>query len=260
VTTPPYSITWDTTTATAGGHVLTAEAIDTSGNVGDSTPVNVSVQNPAPTMTCFVLQAQVNARGNGTVTTSSFHTAAAGETLFAFVSSDGPSASGSQTATVSGSGLTWTLIKRSNAQPGDAEVWEAVAPSVLTSATVTSKLAKTGYAESLDVIAMEGVRGAGASVAGSASTGAPSVNLTTTDDTSLVFAVGHDWENATARTLPGGWVMLDQWINTSVGDTYWTQYTNTPTGAAGSVVNVSDTAPTNDRWDLVAVELLNDDS
>jgi hypothetical protein len=48
-------------------------------------------------------------------------------------------------------------------------------------------------------------------------------------------------------------------VNTGVGDTYWSQYTSIPTGAAGSVVTVNDTAPTSDRWNLVAVELLNDD-
>ena len=128
--------------------------------------------------------------------------------------------------------MTWTLVKRSNAQAGDSEVWQATAPSVLTSATVTSTEAKTGYSQSLTVIAMEGVKGVGTAVAGSGSTGAPSVNLTTTGPTSLVFAVGNDWDGAVARTLPSGWVMLDQWVNTGVGDTYWTQYTNAPTGPA----------------------------
>jgi hypothetical protein len=54
--------------------------------------------------------------------------------------------------------------------------------------------------------------------------------------------------------------MLDQVVNTSSGDTFWSQYTNQPTGAAGSVVVATDTAPTNDQWNLVAVELINDDS
>ena len=259
VTSAPYAVNWDTTTATAGNHVLTAKATDTSGNVGTSTAVTVTVQNPAPPMTCFVMQAQVSVHGSGNVTTQSFHTAMAGEELFAFVSADGPSAGGSQSVTVSGAGLTWTLVKRSNAQAGDSEVWQAAAPGVLTSATVTSREAKTGNSQSLTVIAMEGVKGVGAAVAASGSTGAPSVNLTTAGATSLVFAVGNDWDKAVARTLPSGWVMLDQWVNTGVGDTYWTQYTNTPTGAAGSVINAKDTAPTNDRWNLVAVELLNDD-
>jgi hypothetical protein len=45
--------------------------------------------------------------------------------------------------------------------------------------------------------------------------------------------------------------------------TYWSQYTTTTTsqttGAAGTVVNAGDTAPTNDQWNLVAIELLSDD-
>jgi hypothetical protein len=257
VTGPQYAISWDTTTVTSGQHVLSAQATDTSGNVGTSSNVNVTVQNPAPPMTCFVMQAKVSTHATATVaTTPSFHTAAAGEVLLAFVAADGPAGS-SQSVTVSGAGLTWKLVKRANAQAGDSEVWAATAPSVLSNATVTSTEARRGYSQNLTVIAMEGASGAGAAVAGSGSAGAPSVSLTTTGSTSLVFAVGNDWDNAIGRTFPSGWTMLDQWINTGIGDTYWSQYTNSPTGAAGSVVNASDTAPTTDRWNLVAVELLN---
>jgi hypothetical protein len=260
VTAAPYAISWDTTTAAGGTHVLSAQATDTSGNVGTSANVTVTVQNPAPPMTCFVKQAQVSAHGKGSVTTAAFHTAMAGETLIALVATDGPATGGTQKVTVSGAGLTWSLVKRANAQAGDSEVWEAAAPSVLPSATVTSTEVKGGYSQDLTVIAMEGVSGVGASVAGSGASGAPSVSLRTSGATSLVFAVGNDWSNAIARTLPSGWTMLEQWVNTGVDDTYWSQYTNNPTGAAGSVVNVNDTAPTGDRWNLVAVELLNDDS
>jgi len=83
------------------------------------------------------------------------------------------------------------------------------------------------------------------------------MKLTTTKATSLVFAVGNDYDRAVARTLPAGWVMLDQWVATGPGDTYWSQYTNQPTGPAGSVITASDTAPTNDQWNMVAVELVN---
>jgi hypothetical protein len=75
-----------------------------------------------------------------------------------------------------------------------------------------------------------------------------------------VFAVGHDWDNAVARTLPAGWAQLEQWVDTGPGDTFWSQYTNTTTGPAGSTVMVNDSAPTTDRWDMVAVELLGDGS
>jgi hypothetical protein len=260
VTSSPYAVSWATTTATNGTHTLTAKATDTSGNVGASPAVSVTVQNPPPTMTCFVMQADVSVHGKGAATTPSFHTAMAGETLLAFVSSDGPAGSGKQTVTVSGAGLNWTLVKRATSQSGDSEVWQATANSVLSSATVTSTPAKGGYSQGLTVVAYEGVKGVGTSVAGSGTSGAPNLKLTTTASTSLVFAVGNDWDNAIARTLPAGWTMLDQWTAASVGDDYWSQYTNTPTGAAGSVVSVGDTAPTTDQWNMVAVELLGDGS
>jgi hypothetical protein len=258
VTSSPYAVSWDTTTATNGPHTLTAQATDPTGNVGTSSSVGVTVQNPPPTMTCFVMQADVSVHGSSAVTTPSFQTAASGETLLAFASSDGPKGAGKQTVKVSGAGLTWTLVKRANGQSGDAEVWQATAPSVLSSATVTSTPAKSGYSQDLTVVAYEGVKGVGASVAGSAAAGAPSLKLTATASTSLVFAVGNDWDSATPRTLPAGWTMLDQWSNTSTGDDYWSQYTNTPTPGAGTVVNVGDTGPTTDQWNMVAIELLGD--
>jgi hypothetical protein len=257
-TTAPYSIRWNTTSVPDGTHTLTARATNTAGLVGTSAAVTVTVQNPAPPMTCFVLQAQVTAHGAGTVTTPAFHTAAAGEVLIAFVSADGPAEAASQSATVSGSGLTWTLVKRANAQPGDAEVWVAHAKRVLSGGAVTSKLAKSSFRQDLTVIAMEGVGGVGASAANSATSGAPNVRLTTTGSTSLVFAVGHDWDAAGDPALPSGWVSLERWLDKSSGDTYWSQYTNTPTGPAGSVVDARDIGPMT-QYNIVAVELLNDD-
>jgi hypothetical protein len=47
-TTAPYSIPWDTTTASNGSHTLTAVARDTSGNQATSDPVTVTVSNPPP--------------------------------------------------------------------------------------------------------------------------------------------------------------------------------------------------------------------
>src|SRR3954451_9975821 len=56
---------------------------------------------------------------SGVATTPAFSTAGAGELLVALVAGDSPSAAG-QTATVSGAGLTWTLVKRQNTQQGTA--------------------------------------------------------------------------------------------------------------------------------------------
>ena len=106
---------------------------------------------------------------------------------------------------------------------------------------------------------MEGADGVGGHAYASGPSGAPHLTLTTLAATSLVFAVGDDWDRAVARKLPVGWVMLDQWLNTGTGGTYWTQYTNQATGKAGARVSVRVTAPTNDNWNLAAVELLSDD-
>ena len=48
LTTPPYSIIWDTTTATNGAHTLTTQAFDLASNVGSSAPVTVTVSNARP--------------------------------------------------------------------------------------------------------------------------------------------------------------------------------------------------------------------
>ena len=60
-------------------------ATDTSGNVGTSAPVEVTVRNPALEGPCFVIDVNVTVNGHGTTTTQSFTTAEGGEQLFAFV-------------------------------------------------------------------------------------------------------------------------------------------------------------------------------
>jgi hypothetical protein len=47
-TTSPYSVSWDTTTATNAAHTLTAVARDNAGNTTTSTSVTVTVANAAP--------------------------------------------------------------------------------------------------------------------------------------------------------------------------------------------------------------------
>jgi hypothetical protein len=126
----------------------------------------------------------------------------------------------------------------------------------LTGVTVTASQSKTGYRMFLNVLAIQGTAGVGASVAGSASTGAPSVSLTTTQPQSLVFGVGNDWDQAVSRTVGPNQSIDSQFADTATGDTYWTQNTTGQSGAAGSVVVLNDTAPTTDRWNMVAVEVL----
>jgi chitodextrinase len=50
-TTAPYSVSWTTTTASNGAHILTAVARDAAGNTATSSGVSVTVDNSVPTVT-----------------------------------------------------------------------------------------------------------------------------------------------------------------------------------------------------------------
>jgi hypothetical protein len=253
-----YSAVWDTTRSANGNHSLSAIATDTSNNKSTDTVSNLMVSNPPPPMSCFVVDASVAKHGRGPVTTpaTGFNTALPGELLLAFAASDGPSGS-QQTLSVSGAGLSWSLVKRANVQAGTAEIWTANAPTALTNATFTAKQARTGYDMSLYVIAVQGTSGIGTSAAASASNGPPTVTLKTTKAGSLIYGVGSDWDNAVARVPGSNQKLDDQWLDTAMGDTYWVQnQTYPPLIPAGSSVTLNDTAPTNDRWNIVGVEIL----
>ncbi len=192
------------------------------------------------------------------MTTRAFHTALRGETLLAFLSADGPPQPRAQAATVSGAGLRWKLIERANLSYGDSEIWSATAPRVMTAARVSATLRQAGYNESLTVVAMEGADGTGGAAAAGGVRASPALSLRMLSSKSLVFAVGNDWDQAAARSLPTGWVMLGQWLNTDTGDTFWSQYTNQPTGRAHTHVRVASGGPITDHWNLAAVELIGD--
>jgi Bacterial Ig domain/Lysyl oxidase len=256
----PFAVDWNTTRSTAGRHMLEAQATYDDGTTGISAAEWVNVINPAPPMTCFVLQVHVSAEGTGSASTPRFHTAAPRETLLAFVSSSGTGA-GAEPVTVDGAGLTWKLVRRSSSSTGDAEIWTATAPRVLSRATVTSRFVHLRSGQhpsvSLRVIGMEGVDGVGASSAGSGTSDAPAVDLTTTEGTSLVFALGSGGSAVSPR-FPTGWVRLDESSAGATTSPSWTQFSNQPTGAAGTVVAVKAHESSASRWNLVAVELVND--
>ncbi len=194
---------------------------------------------------------------SGVLTTGTFSTTTPGELLLALVQSDGPDAAGGQTTTVTGAGLTWSLVARENGQAGVAEVWKATAPTMLSGATVTATQSTTGtYRQSVTVVALTGAAGVGASATESAASGAPAVTLSSTRAGSLVFGSGYDWNGATPRTIGAGQTLVHEFSDTVNGDDFWAQQVTAPTGAVGSTVTVNDTAPTTDRWNLVAVEVI----
>jgi len=191
----------------------------------------------------------------GSVTTGPISTTGSGETLLALVQSDGPSVGNGQTVSVSGAGLTWTLVTRANDQYGDVEIWKATASSPLSAKTVKSTQAATGFHQSLTVLALNGVAAVGASAKSSAANGAPALTLTTTRAGSVIFGVGNDWDTATARTPLAGQSVVHEFVDSSVGDDFWVQRLTSATGAPAAVT-FGDSAPTTDRWNLAAIELI----
>src|SRR5262249_13781004 len=199
----------------------------------------------------------VSVHGDGSQSTAPFN-AGAGDLLVAFVSSDGPP-DARQSASVSGAGLAWTNVRRSNGQRGTAEIWTAVSGSPLSAGVVTADQAipaASGGAPFhllLSVLTFSHSRGSGASAAASSATGAASATLTTTASGSAVFGVGNDANLTVPRVVPGNEVVLNQAVGTG-GDSHWLQGLASPTAGAGLAVSIGETAPIDVPWNFAAVE------
>ena len=197
-----------------------------------------------------------------TATTSSFSTTSGNELLLAFISTDYMSGTNTTVRSVTGGGLTWVLVRRTNVQSGTAEIWRAFAPSVLTNVTATATLSQS-VVSSMTVMSFTGVdtsgtngSGAiGATGTGNANRGAPSAALVTTRNGSLVLGVGNDFDNAIARTPAAGQIVVHPYL-APVGDTYWVQRQSSATPLSGTTVTINDTAPITDRYNLSIVAIL----
>jgi hypothetical protein len=197
-----------------------------------------------------------------TIASPAFSTHSSNELLLAFVSTDYVSGSNTTVTGMSGGGLVWALVIRTNAQRGTAEIWRAFAASPLANVIATAALSQSVVA-SITVMSFAGVDTSGANgsgaigavSSGSASSGAPTATLTTTRGGSWVFGVGNDWDNAIARTPGAGQSLVHQNLSPK-GDTYWVQMQNASTPLSGTSVIINDTAPTTDRYNLSICEVL----
>ncbi len=245
----------------AGTWYYKVTAEDAAGNIGPASaeaPATVSPGTPPPNLALDKAVTTRQSTAGSTITAPPLTTAQPGELLLAFIGSDGPSGSATQSiSSVSGGGLAWTLRRRANAQAGTAEIWQAVAPVALTNATVVATRANGSYQGAITVAAFIGADTAtnGAVASAAAASGAPSASLVTTRAGSWVWGVGEDWDKASSRTLGAGQTLVDQFLSPS-GDTFWTQRQTATTPATGTTVAINDTAPTADRWDMALVEVL----
>lgn len=104
-TTSPYSISWNTTTATSGTHTLQARARDTSGNTATTQAISVVVDNVAPTGT-VVINNNATATNNATVTLALTASDTQGSVTQMRFSNDGTTYSAAETYATA---KTWTL-------------------------------------------------------------------------------------------------------------------------------------------------------
>ncbi len=214
-TKPPFAISWRTTDTAKGRHVITAQATDRAGNVGSSPGVVVGVDNSGPPPAKIVIEKKSSKHGRSKIKTSKITTKHRGDLLLAFVAFDGPKST-TQSAKVSGAGLKWTLVKRSNTQHGVSEIWSARAKKTVKKKRVTAKAAHSGYDGMVSVIAFRNAAGTGVAGAAGAPKSAPSIYLPAVADASWVFAVGNDWDRAVGRAPVSGQVLQHQWRDTRV--------------------------------------------
>lgn len=197
-----------------------------------------------------------------TISSPVFSTRYTNELVLAFIATDYSSRTNTIVRGVSGAGLTWNLVVRTNTQKGTAEIWRAFAPAQLSNAAVTATLSERADA-SMTVMSFSGVDSTGtngsgaigATARGSASTGAPAATLVTTRANSLVVGVGDDSKRASARTPGSGQSLVHQYLDPS-GNTFWVQMRTATVPASGTSITINDSAPTSDPYNLSLLEIL----
>lgn len=203
-----------------------------------------------------------NLSASTTITSPALSTTVGNQLLLAFIGADNPGTSPNTTVTgVTGGGLTWELVRRTNVQLGTAEVWRAFAPNPLTNVTVSATFSIAAPEASITVISYTGVdfsgtngSGAiGATGSGNALNADATATLTTTRDNSLVVGVGWDWDSATQRVPGTNQTIVRQPGTANAGG--WVQRQNSATPTSGTLVTINDTDPSTDRYNLTIVEI-----
>jgi hypothetical protein len=216
-----------------------------------SEKVTVTAVNTPPAIDAI---AHAKHPATATATLTTHH---AGDLLVALVAGDSPSTAGN-TATVTGAGLTWTQARRENAARGDEEeeVWTARATGTLTNARIQAhNIAYRTYDETITVIAFANASGLGAVGAAFSKKGAPQRPSPPPALTPGCLPAAMTGAHHTPPP-PGAGQTVQHTSTDRLGDTYWVQSTTAPTPVSGTPVTINDTAPTNDPYNLVLVEVL----
>ena len=248
------------------GYTFTPANQSVTINSANLSGVNFTANTQTTSLAVDVKVWQDNSQGSYRVVSPKFSTGSGNELLLAFVSTDYSAGANTIVTNISGGGLTWALVVRTNVQYGTSEIWRAFAPARLSSVSVTATLSQSVAASmtimsftGADTSSTDGSGAIGATGRGQAPSGAPTATLTTTRNGSWVFGVGNDFDQAIARTPGTGQSLVHQALPNSHGvavNTLWVQMRNSPTLLSGTSVAINDTAPTTDRYNLGIVEIL----
>jgi hypothetical protein len=251
-----------TVTPTRNGYTFNPVNQMVSVSSADLNGINFAAVAPSNSITLDVNKSQDGTKASATIASPAFSTTATNELLLAFIATDYVSGANTTVTGVSGAGLTWTLVQRTNGQSGASEIWRAFAPSILSNVTVTASLSQS-VVSSLTMMSFSGVNTAGTNGSGaigavggkSSASGAPTATIITTGNNSWVVGVGNDFTNAVARAVGSGQTLVHQDL-APTGDTYWVQKQTNPIANSGTSVTINDTAPTKDSFNLSIAEIL----
>ena len=161
----------------------------------------------------------------GTPATTASFSPQAGTLLVAMIGVNGPSGS-AITATISDSlAGSWTLLKRQNtasSMGGTAEVWCRYLSSAPGSMTVTGSWTGADTGANLVVRNLLGAASTqtGATAGNGGASVAPSASVTPTQIGSWIYGALLDWSAATVMTANANTTIIDQFNDSTNGDTY----------------------------------------
>ena len=144
----PYSVKWDTSTATDGAHSLTAKVTDSAGKTSTSAMVSVSVLNK-PTFTVSLSPAQIypvptsTASGTATVTVNLVTGAVSGKVMLTGVTATAVNLYEGLAGVTGGSVI---MLTQNTMTPGE---WDLSASAMLTADQVTALLEGGLYIQAL---------------------------------------------------------------------------------------------------------------
>ena len=157
-TTSPYSISWNTTTASNGPHALSARARDAAGNTALATVVNVTVDNQAPTGTIVINggAAATNSRTATLTLAASDNAGVVSQMRFS------NSSSGFSTAEAYATTKTWTLTSGAGTKTVYVQFRDAVGN--WSSAAITDTIVLDTTAPTISSIASTAVTNGSATI------------------------------------------------------------------------------------------------